>query len=95
MGSRGFFFCVSTDVFTASNRTHGFSSEGSKNITIGDVGVYDNLRIGLIDYLEQQQSPEQNILFIVSDAGLPFQNGFVSTSSYNWMLDRVARASDI
>jgi predicted acylesterase/phospholipase RssA len=73
-----------------------YASKTSKNITVGDGGVYDNLGIGLIDYLSrQEQDPDRNVLFLVSDAGLPFQNGLVSSSSYRWAIDRMTRASDI
>ncbi len=71
-----------------------YASGSGKNITVGDGGVYDNLGIALTDHVSRGDH-EQNILYIVSDAGLPFRNGLVSDSTYRQALDRLTRASDI
>lgn len=68
--------------------------EGSgKNLVVGDGGVYDNLGIGLLDHLATTEA--KSVLFVVSDAGRPFETGPASESTFKWIIDRNTRANDI
>jgi predicted acylesterase/phospholipase RssA len=72
-----------------------YSSDSGLNIVVGDGGVYDNLGIDLIEYLSRQKNPDEKVLFVISDAGLPFTDSLAAPSTYRWALDRMTRASDI
>ncbi len=72
-----------------------YSPGNTRNLTVGDGGVYDNLGIRLVEHLTSPVSKTASELFIVSDAGQPFRGAPASESSFMWFTDRLVRASDV